>query len=87
MAQRLQLLAAADAADAASRDVDINGDDPQTLLREAPAENAAPDTQLDSKENGDGLSAAGGGGVCGSRDSSVFESNVLAAMTENDPDH
>ena len=40
-----------DAADTASRDVDSNGYDPPTLLHEAPAENAAPDTQLDLKEN------------------------------------
>ena len=71
-----------DAADTASRDVDTNGVDPTTLLHEAPADNSAPGTKLDLKENGDGLSAAGGGGVCGSRDN-----NVLADMTQNDPGH
>ena len=83
--QRLQVPAAADAADAASRDVEINGDDPPTLLHEAPAEDAAPETKLVSKRNEDGLLAAGDGGMCGSSDIDVLGSNVLAAISENYP--
>ena len=82
--QRLQVPAAADAADAASRDVDINGDDPPTLLHEAPVEDAAPETKLVLKRNEDGLLAAGDGGMCGSSETNALGSSVLAEIIEND---
>ena len=76
-----------DAADTASRDVDINGDDPPNLLHGGPVENAAPYTELDLKQNETGLSAAGDGGMRGSSDSNVLGASVLAAISENDSDH
>ena len=56
-----------------------------TLLHEAPGEYAAPETKLVQKRNEGSLLAAGDGGMCKSSDIDVLGSNVLAAISENDP--